>query len=109
MKTSIASLLLILCLYNPLWSQTDEVRKLIQEGIELHDKRLYPAAIERYKEALKLDPNSASAYYEMAYSYALMGEAKKSIKSANKVIKIGGGLEGQAYMLKANCFVLCSY
>ncbi|MEM6346078.1 MAG: tetratricopeptide repeat protein [Bacteroidota bacterium] len=102
MKTTIASFLLVLCLYNPLWSQTDEVRKLIQEGIELHDKRLYAAAIERYKEAIKLDPNSAAAYYEMAYSYALMGETKKSIKNANKVLKLGGSLEGQAYMLKAN-------
>ncbi|MEL7340368.1 MAG: tetratricopeptide repeat protein, partial [Bacteroidota bacterium] len=60
------------------------------------------AAIERYKAAIKLDPNSAAAYYEMAYSYALMKEPKKAIKSANKVLKIGGDLSNQAYMLKAN-------
>lgn len=101
MRTTLAVLLFCL-LTTSTWGQNSEVEKLISEGISLHDKRLYPAAIERYKQALKLDPNSSTAYYEMAYSYALMGKSKKAIKSANKVIKIGRGNEGQAYMLKAN-------
>lgn len=102
MKPTFVSLLLILLFANPLLAQNSAADKLIEEGIRLHDKRLYPAAIERYKSALKLDPNSAAAYYEMAYSYALMGEPKKAIKNTNKVIKLGGSLTGQAYMLKAN-------
>ncbi|MEL6590305.1 MAG: tetratricopeptide repeat protein [Bacteroidota bacterium] len=102
MKTTFLSLGLCLAFIFSAQAQSEEVQDLIREGIKLHDKKLYPAAIARYKEAIKLDKNSALAYYELAYTYTAMGERKKAIKMADKVLKIEGGPDDQAYMLKAN-------
>lgn len=102
MKTTFLSLGLSLLFIFSAHAQSPEVQELIREGIKLHDKKLYPAAVERYKEAIKLDKSSAVAFYELAYTYAVMGERKKAIKMANKVLKLEGGPADQAYMLKAN-------
>ena len=43
--------------------------KLIREGVSLHDKGRYKEAISSYEEALKVNPSSMSAVYEMSLSY----------------------------------------
>jgi len=51
------------------YGQTNNVQTLIDEGVALHDQGQYQQAIDKYKEALKLDSNSVTAIYEMAFSY----------------------------------------
>ena len=40
----------------------------MNEGIALFDKQDYPAAIEKYREVLKIWPQNGWAYYELAYT-----------------------------------------
>lgn len=54
----------------------------IKEGIALHEQGRYDDAIERYNEALKLNPDNVIAIYETAYSYSRKGDAKKTIEVA---------------------------
>jgi len=49
----------------------------------------YPLAIDAYQTQLKLDPENATAYYNIACSYSLMGKDKKALKSLKKAIAMG--------------------
>lgn len=77
---------------------------LIDEGIALHDKGDYKGAIEKYQEALKLDPDNMGVYYEMSYSYFALGDFNKAIEYSDKVINsdADAGLKERAYMNKAS-------
>lgn len=68
-------------------SKDDSVQELIKKGIELHDERDYKQAIEAYKEALKIDPNSMLATYELALSYLALRDYDNASKLSKKVIK----------------------
>ena len=54
-----------------------EIENFIKEGIQFHDNREYDKAIETYKKALKLDPNSTLVNYEIALSYFQKETIKK--------------------------------
>ncbi|MDR1374838.1 MAG: tetratricopeptide repeat protein [Treponema sp.] len=66
---------------------------LIQRGIYAHDQGDYAAAVEYYKQALKLEPDSPLIYYEMAFSYAYDGKYAESLASADAGIKAARGDE----------------
>ncbi len=61
--------------------------KLIDEGIELHEEKKYTEAIAKYEEALKLDPTSWRAHYEMAFSYYASKDYENAIVHAEESIK----------------------
>lgn len=61
--------------------------ELIGEGTELHDQAKYDAAIAKYKEAEKLDPENALLHYEMAYSYFAKHDFKQSLLHVKKAEK----------------------
>lgn len=50
-----------------------EVRALVREGTALHDAGRYDEAVAKYQQALKLEPGSALATYELAMTYHRMG------------------------------------
>ncbi len=60
--------------------------KLIRQGVALHDKGRYKDAIASYEEALKVNPTSMSAVYEMSLSYLQLKDNEKAIKNSTKVI-----------------------
>ena len=64
-------LLLAFALVNPSFSQ-DDVNALIEEGIQLHDKGEYEAAIAKYDQVLKNNPSNTRALYEKSYTLMLM-------------------------------------
>ena len=66
---------------------------LIQRGIYAHDQGDYAAAVDFYKQALELEPDSPLIYYEMAFSYAYDGKYEESLASAEAGIKAAGGDE----------------
>jgi tetratricopeptide (TPR) repeat protein len=53
--------------------------KLIRQGIQEHDKGEYGKAVELYENALKKNPLSALAYYEMGFSYHKAGDMQKAL------------------------------
>lgn len=60
--------------------------KLIRQGVSLHDRGRYNEAIERYNEALKINPTSMSATYEMSLSYLQLDDYQNAIRYSSKVI-----------------------
>jgi len=80
----------------------DEVDVYVQEGVNLHDNGEYDKAIETYKKALKIDPNSSLVNYEIALSYFSKKEYKKSIKYSDKVIDLNDEYLVQAYLSKGS-------
>lgn len=80
------TLLLCLCLSTTFLLAQSKVEKLVGKGVALHDKGDYDGAIDLYKQALKLDPNSELVNYELALSYFHKKAYKTSIKYSDKVI-----------------------
>ncbi|MDR1881752.1 MAG: tetratricopeptide repeat protein [Prevotella sp.] len=60
--------------------------KLIRQGVSLHDKGRYKEAIDCYEKALKINPTSMSAIYEMSLSYLQLKDYDKAIRNSMKVI-----------------------
>ncbi|MFV0418748.1 MAG: tetratricopeptide repeat protein [Dysgonomonas sp.] len=60
--------------------------KLIRQGVALHDKGQYKEAISSYEQALKINPSSMSAVYEMSLSYLQLKDYDKAIRNSTKVI-----------------------
>src|SRR5690554_4482411 len=67
-------------------SNQDDIKQLIEKGIEHHDAREFEQAIEKYEEALKIDPTSMIATYEIALSYLAMRDYENASKFSTKVI-----------------------
>jgi len=65
----------------------DKIDSLVQVGIQYHEMGVYGKAIEVYNEALKIDPKSTLANYEIALSYMYYGNYEKAIKHCDIVIK----------------------
>jgi len=68
---------------------SQDVKSLIEQGIQLHDAGEYSKAIEKYLEALKIDPQNATAHYEAAFSYHLNKDYDNALKMADKAIELG--------------------
>lgn len=64
-----------------------EAQELVSEGIGLHDKGDYEAAIKKYDQAIKLDENYFNAWYEKLYSLFEWGKKKECITLSKDVIK----------------------
>jgi len=60
--------------------------KLIRKGVSLHDKGRYTEAINYYEQALKVNPTSMSATYEMSLSYLNLKDYNNALKYSTKVI-----------------------
>jgi len=60
--------------------------RLIRKGVSLHDKGKYKEAIDYYEQALKVNPNSMSAVYEMSLSYLYLKDYNNALKYSTKVI-----------------------
>ena len=65
---------------------TLNVQDLIIKGVELYDAKEYRQAIETYKEALEIDPNSMIATYELALSYLAIKDYDNASKFSTEVI-----------------------
>ena len=102
MKTKhIGFLILNLFLTTQIFAQTD-IENFVNEGIQFHDNGDYEKAIETYKKALQLDPNSTLVNYEIALSYFTKGNYKESIKYSDVVLKQNKDYMLQAYMTKGS-------
>ena len=60
--------------------------KLIRKGVSLHDKGQYQNAISCFQEALKINPSSMSATYEISLSYLHLRDYPNALKYSTKVI-----------------------
>jgi tetratricopeptide (TPR) repeat protein len=70
--------------------QNSEFDKLVNEGIAFHDKGEYENAINAYKKALSINPNSSLANYEISFSYISAKDYKNAERYSKKVINLKG-------------------
>lgn len=84
-KSIIITIVVITSLFS-LKSQESLVQSLIREGIELHDSAHYEKAIEKFDAALKINPKSTLAFYELSLSYLELKDFDKALKFSTKVI-----------------------
>src|ERR1700761_4427155 len=63
------------------------VPDLIKQGVQLNDQGNYTGAIDKYSQALKLDPENVQANYEIAFSLLASGKGNDGIPYVEKSIK----------------------
>jgi tetratricopeptide (TPR) repeat protein len=81
------------------YGQNDQVLDLVGQGVELHRQGSYKEALNKYEEALKIDPESALANYEIAYTYFVMGDHSNSIKHCKLVLEVESDIDYLAYVV----------
>lgn len=92
----------LLLLSTFLYSQIS-VDSLVEVGIQYHDNGEFVQAIETYKTALDIEPNSPLVNYEIALTYMYAGDYQNAIKHSDKVIKKNDKYLLQAYLVKGSC------
>lgn len=86
MKTFV---LLVLVVFTSICiAQSENVKSLVGEGVQLHDKGEYKAAISKYDEALSQNPKSILALAEKAFSLMMLNEYEEVQKTCRKCIVI---------------------
>lgn len=65
-------------LQNSIRDLHNEVSNMIREGITLHDKKLYNDAVKKFREVLRIWPQSGWAHYELGYTLSENGEGGKA-------------------------------
>jgi len=92
MKTNLKTYLTLLVLFVTAagYSQADVEgsKKLVKEGVVLHDDGKYNEAIDKYNQAIKLDPQNPTAYFEKGYTLLSTGKGKDAIPVIEKVLEL---------------------
>lgn len=79
--------LLLLCTTIVFAQINDDAKALIKEGVELNNQKKYSEAIEKFNSALKIDPGSNSANYQMGFTLFVSGKGLDAVPYLEKVIK----------------------
>jgi tetratricopeptide (TPR) repeat protein len=79
-----------------------ELDSIVNIGIRLHDQGQYESAIEVYKQALAIDPNSDLANYEIAMTLMSIGKLEEAIQHSEIVINQNSPFTHQAIVIKAS-------
>ena len=82
----------------------NDASSLIKEGVQLNNDRKYSEAIEKYNQALKIDPENLYADYQLAYSLFALNKGKEAIPYLEKVIKANSPINAAAYDLLGNIY-----
>ncbi|GAC1312687.1 MAG: hypothetical protein NVSMB24_34660 [Mucilaginibacter sp.] len=94
----LASILLIFC--NAALAQSNgDAKALVHEGVQLNDQGKYAEAIEKYNQALKIDPENIYADFELAYTLFVSGKGTDGIPYLQKVVAANTSLTAGAYDL----------
>lgn len=75
---------------------SEQVQALFSEGTRLADAEKHAEAIEKFQQALALDPKQANIYGNMAESYRILGKMDEALNAYNKAIEINPN-EGAFY------------
>jgi tetratricopeptide (TPR) repeat protein len=99
MKTNLLFLFFAFVLANYSFTQTkDDIQKLLEEGVEFHDKGDYEGAIKKYDEVLKLDTDNLTALAEKAFSLMSLNKNDEAIACCKKGIEKHPGDENLNYL-----------
>lgn len=96
-------LLLLPCTLSAAEPPRPTAQQLVDEGVRLHDEGRYDDAIERYKQALAIEPDSSLVLYEMATTYLAAKRYDLCEEVGRKGLKKPGDFEGPLYAIVASC------
>jgi tetratricopeptide (TPR) repeat protein len=68
-------------------------------GIAYGDSGMYKESIEAFKEAIRINPNDATAHYNLAVSYSKLGMHKEVIDACERAIRIKPDFAEAHYIL----------
>jgi tetratricopeptide (TPR) repeat protein len=85
---------------------SSDAADLVKQGTQLNNQGNYAGAIEKYKEALKIDSNNVQANYQMSFTLFNTGKSNEAIPYAEKAIAGGGSatLTASAYTLLGSIY-----
>ncbi len=102
MKKILAILFLVSIVVLYTHGQGNNVQTLIHEGIALHDSAEYKMAIEKFEQALRINPKSTLALYEISLSYLELKDYENASKYSTRVINSNDkNLSVGAYAVKS--------
>lgn len=78
-------------------------RKYIQEGTQLMQRKSNAAALEKFKQAISLNPNDPLAYYFMAVVYLNERNSAEALAAVNKSIELDPGYK-KAFLVKGKVY-----
>ncbi|RYE22937.1 MAG: tetratricopeptide repeat protein [Sphingobacteriales bacterium] len=86
MKPTLKHFITLIVLTFTLTSYAQDARSLVKEGITLNNAKQYAGAIEKYKAALSLEPDNATANYQIAFTLNTTGKATDALPYLQKVV-----------------------
>ena len=97
-------LLLIGSSFKAAAQNSDDARALVKEGRSLNDAGKYADAIEKYRQALKIDTGNLYADFQMAFSLFQFNKGNEAIPYIQKVINGNNNLSAGAYDLLGSVY-----
>jgi tetratricopeptide (TPR) repeat protein len=82
----------------------DDARALVKAGMQLNNDKKYTEAVEKYKQALKIDTGYLYADFELAFSLFNADKGIEGIPYLNKVIKQSTTMVAGAYDLLGSIY-----
>lgn len=86
------------------FSQLSNTELIVKQGVDLYKEGKTNEAIQKYNEALNIDPKSDIANYEMSYALFHTGKYSEAIPYIDAVIKYSKRLNDHAYILKGSIY-----
>jgi len=83
---------------------TDDAQSLVKEAVKLNNDGKYADAVDKYTQALKLDPDNMSANYGIAFSLLSLNKGDEGIPYLQKVINANNKLTTWAYDLLGSVY-----
>lgn len=102
MKIEKLGLIVALLFVSIIGTAQSSIDEIVKEGIGYHDKGEFDKAIETYKKALKIDPQSPLVNYEIALSYFGKQDYEKAFEYSEAVLKQKKDFIVQAAMIKGS-------
>jgi hypothetical protein len=96
-------LLSILLLFSVGIKAQNALDSLVSIGIQYHDNGAYELAIEKYQEALEIDPKSPLVNYEIGMTYMYLEEYEKALMHCDVVLEQKELYILETYITKGSC------
>jgi tetratricopeptide (TPR) repeat protein len=84
--------------------QGDEVMPLLELAVQASELEKYEEAVDLLQRLLKLEPNSAKAYFNLGYLYLKLGYYPEGIRSSKRALEIDPNIK-EAILNYASCEV----
>jgi tetratricopeptide (TPR) repeat protein len=72
--------------------EPSSAEKYLKQGVDYGDQGQYEQAVESFRHAISLDPDSVFAHYNLGWAYSQLGRYKEAIASCQQAIKLDAGL-----------------